>query len=694
MSIPKDPIAGGPTAGDLTGARVSVAAQSRTQVALVRDHRHLACDVRAVRDTGLELVGPVFYPKGCQLEIELSRHGRAPIRDLRGVVRGVRMAGPEPAYTIALQLEQSAVAALGQLKNAFEGRTEAKSSGDLGALGSSSVPSWALLLVGQGLMSEAELHRIAGGARTRRLALEDALVRDGAVAPEAVAACMALDMSVVYVDPRGYDIRMSNRELIPEQLARHHGMFPLFRTGDVITLGMKDPTDLALVDQVRLRANSQVDPCLCPPGTIESLIDRHYRAGPAEPKRSQLPKPRQPEPEVQNDNAIVRLVHSVVADSSRSGASDVHIEPERDYLRVRIRVDGILHETATHSLDMHAPIVSRIKVQSKLDIAETRRPQDGHFTATVDGATVDVRVSTIPTVHGENVVLRLLMSDGESIRLDRLGMPSEVLARFRRFLDQPNGMVLVTGPTGSGKTSTLYAALERLNTMDRNIVTVEDPVEKRVPLLRQTEVNSKAGITFASGLRSILRQDPDVIMVGEIRDKETAEIAVQAALTGHLVLSTLHTNTAAGAIVRLNEMGVTPFLLTSSLRAVIGQRLARRVCRSCAREVEPDPRLVAGLGMQDAQQVTFMAGSGCADCLHTGYKGRIGIYEILEISGDLGRVLLGGASREQIEREAESALCSSLREDGLRKVREGTTTLEEVVRIVGLAEPDSAALEA
>ena len=388
--------------------------------------------------------------------------------------------------------------------------------------------------------------------------------------------------------------------------------------------------------------------------------------------------------EPKTSGTVVALVDEMLNDSARTGASDIHIEPERDHLRVRIRVDGMLHEAATHSSELAASIVSRLKVMAKLDIAETRRPQDGHFTTTVDGATMDVRVSTIPTVHGENVVLRLLLSDSRAIGLEDLGMPSDVLGKLRGYLDQPNGMVLVTGPTGSGKTSTLYAALERLNTMDRNIVTVEDPVEKRVPLLRQTEVNPKAGITFASGLRSILRQDPDVIMVGEIRDRETAEIAVQAALTGHLVLSTLHTNTAAGAIVRLSEMGVTPFLLTSSLRAVIGQRLVRQVCSSCARSVEPDPRLTTGLGMEDADRTTFIEGAGCDRCLHTGYKGRTGIYEVLEITATLGRVLLGGASREEIEAEAQRSLASSLREDGLRKVRAGLTTLAEVARIVGL----------
>ena len=266
--------------------------------------------------------------------------------------------------------------------------------------------------------------------------------------------------------------------------------------------------------------------------------------------------------------------------------------------------------------------------------------------------------------------------------------------KILEFLEHPNGMILVAGPTGSGKTTTLYASLERLNTIERNIVTVEDPVEKRLPLLRQTEINPKAGLTFASGLRSILRQDPDVIMVGEIRDRETAEISVQAALTGHLVLSTLHTNTAAGAIVRLNDMGVPPFLVTSALRAVVSQRLARRVCDACKRSARPDPTLVCGLGFGDDEQIRFMEGTGCARCLQTGYKGRVGIYEMLQITPGLGAVLLGGEARDVIEREANRALAVSMREDGLQKVRDGLTTVEEIARIVGVqqsevADPDS-----
>ena len=296
---------------------------------------------------------------------------------------------------------------------------------------------------------------------------------------------------------------------------------------------------------------------------------------------------------------------------------------------------------------------------------------------------MDVRVSTIPTVWGENVVMRLLRSDVATLRLDELDMPPAALTTLRGFLDEPHGMILVTGPTGSGKTTTLYAALSELCTVERNVATIEDPVEKRVTDMRQTEVHVKAGLTFAAGLRSLLRQDPDVIMIGEIRDAETAEISVQAALTGHLVLSTLHTNTAAGALVRLTEIGIPPFLLTSALRTVLSQRLVREICDACSTPVDPDPRLLEALGGVPSDGDRFRRPQGCARCMHTGYRGRVGLYEMLELTPELCAALLEGSQRARIEEEAENALVSSLREDGLRKAAAGVTSLAEVARVVG-----------
>jgi type II secretory ATPase GspE/PulE/Tfp pilus assembly ATPase PilB-like protein len=685
--VPPPPQAAPPTDSGLAApiARVSIGKESREQVVLARGSEPLEMRLASMRRDVLELTGDVFLPRRCRLRLEVALGGAA-VR-LAGGVRKVQMTRTDPLYAIAVQLEGADHGLLARLAAAVNGHDERPHRAARG-IGSSSLPGWASRLVGEEVASARELEELATSAQQEGVSLAHALVEAGVVDDDTLALFQNMELGVPFVDPRLYDVRLSNADTLPESLARRHRLFPLFRLDGVVTLGMADPTDLAIVDQVRLRENCHVDPCLCPSAVLDSLIDRAYSAADA---KGATPADAVVDPlgseegaATPTSNKVVRLVQSLIEGAARTGASDIHIEPERDLLRVRCRVDGILHEQSVHAKGLHAPVVSRIKVTAKLDIAETRRPQDGHFSLVVDQRNVDVRVSTIPTVNGENVVMRLLLSDGKSIRLEELGMPPASLSRLEHFLDNPHGMILVTGPTGSGKTTTLYAALARLNTIERNVVTVEDPVEKRLPLMRQTQINPKAGLTFATGLRSILRQDPDVLMVGEIRDRETAEIAVQAALTGHLLLSTLHTNTAAGALVRLTEMGIPPFLITSSLRAVIGQRLARRNCDACKREVEAEPSLAAAFGMAGAGTLRVLAGAGCARCLHTGFKGRVGLYELLEITPALGRAIVGGGSRDAIEEAAAGAVDGGLWRDGLRKVRQGLTTLEEVARVVGV----------
>ncbi|MFT5051547.1 MAG: type IV pilus assembly protein PilB [Chlamydiales bacterium] len=681
-------------------ALVTIGPGSAPDIELSAARGRVSMRVRSVHAGELELVGSVFLPRTVQVGVELRGTGPEETRDpspldglvVSGTVRKVQLVGSDPTYRISVQLDPESAATLEGVTIDNDVESVPQKPLPVGAA-LDALPRWAFSLVEQEVVSPDQMKQIATAARSDGVALEEALISSATVLEEVVAIHMALSANVPYIDPRSFEVRLKNATQIPRHLAQEHGIFPLFHLGDALIVGMPDPSDLALVDLVRLRTGCQVEPCICPASPLNSLIQRAYDSESSRPGSTHAPGlglAPQLEAPATSENAIVKLVRALVEESARAGASDVHIEPERDRLRVRIRVDGILVEKSVHRLEQHALIVSRIKVLSKLDIADTRRPQDGHFTLEMDNSSIDVRVSTIPTVYGENVVLRLLMSDEDTVDLADLGMAPRVLRSFENFLSQPNGMILVTGPTGSGKTTTLYAALARVGSVERNVVTVEDPVEKRLPLLRQTQVNPKAGITFATGLRSLLRQDPDVIMLGEIRDRETGDIAVQAALTGHLVLSTLHTNTAVGAIVRLSEMKIPPFLITSSLQAVLSQRLARRICPACAQEVEPDPRLLAAMRIEDAEQTRFMAGAGCGRCFQTGYKGRVALYELLHVTPRLGDALLGEASRDTIEQEASRALIGSMWEDGLSKVRAGLTTLEEVVRIVGFQQDNEA----
>ncbi|MBC8405211.1 MAG: Flp pilus assembly complex ATPase component TadA [Planctomycetes bacterium] len=684
-------------------AYISVEENSAEQVVLSRRRGPVAVSVQLVREDGIDILSPVFLPKNAELKLEFTDTADLPKTDkgglpyLIGSVRKVKMISAQPLYQIYIELVDSdskLLHALWLRCNAItQGDTKAKDgSAELEAnlsLLTRSVPAWAVRLVRDGVLNEQQLTEVLNKAAGTKLPLDRALLNSGAVLDEQIACANAMELGVPYANTLSYEICSGNNEILPRELIFRNQVFPLFSMDGILTLGMVDPMDLAVIDQVRLRTNSQVDPCLLAKTCMQKLLESIRRQSDdpteVEAKVEEVEETTE-EDELEaacSSNEIVRLVNSIIEESAVSGVSDIHIEPERDLGRVRVRVDGILHEKSVHPRQQHAPIVSRLKVMSKLDIADTRRPQDGHFGMKISQGNIDVRVSTIPTVHGENVVMRLLLSGDDMIGLDDLGIPSVALSKLKSGLEQPHGMILVTGPTGSGKTTTLYAALDRLSTIERNVVTVEDPVEKRMPLLRQTEVNPKAGLTFAAGLRSILRQDPDVIMLGEIRDAETAELAVQAALTGHLVLSTLHTNSAAGAIVRLSEIGIPPFLITSSLQAVVAQRLVRRICSNCATEDKPEPRLIAGLGIQDPAEISFMRGEGCSQCLNTGYKGRLGLYEMLEMTAGLSSALLGAGNRDEIEIEAERALVMDLRSDGIQKLSEGLTTVEEVARIIG-----------
>jgi type IV pilus assembly protein PilB len=474
---------------------------------------------------------------------------------------------------------------------------------------------------------------------------------------------------------------------LPEDFARQYQVLPLFKIRDWLFVAMGPNLDFGLLDEIRRQAKTNIKICLMDCEEIQEGIDKIYRAiSSAEKLVQRLGK-------IEDLGAsIVHLVNLIVAQAVRDRASDIHIEPEPDKLRIRFRIDGVLYEIPSPPKALEPAIISRIKVLSNLDIAESRLPQDGHFKVNVDGKEIDVRVSTLPTINGENVVLRILDTSNVLLGLEKLGFSEQSLNLFRQAISYPYGMILTTGPTGSGKTTTLYSALMELNTLDKHIVTIEDPVEYRLPLIRQVQINPKAGLTFANGLRSILRHDPDIIMVGEIRDLETATIAIQSALTGHLVFSTLHTNDAASAITRLANMGVEPYLISASVVCVMAQRLARRICPRCKVSYTPPEGIIKRFNLhkyvKEGEKIVLYKGEGCDYCKGTGYKDRIGIFEIMLLDEELKEMVVQSVSVIQLRERAREKGMKILFEDGLEKALQGITTLDEVSRVCEeIAEP-------
>jgi type IV pilus assembly protein PilB len=388
--------------------------------------------------------------------------------------------------------------------------------------------------------------------------------------------------------------------------------------------------------------------------------------------------------EMAEASPVINLVNSIVQRAVKDGASDIHIEPSRKMSRVRLRLDGVLYEVTTLRHELHPAIVSRLKVMANLDIAERRMPQDGRIQVHTQGRAVDLRFSSLPGLFGEKIVLRVLDKNQSLLDVNRLGMSERNLASFKRLLDHSNGLILVTGPTGSGKTTSLYAALNHLNSIEKNIVTIEDPVEYQIDIVNQNEVHDKIGLSFSTILRHTLRQDPDIVMVGEIRDRETAEIAVQAALTGHLVLSTLHTNHAIGAITRMIDMGVEPYMLSSALIGVIAQRLVRTICPSCRTQYVATPEVMQRYGWEGERQVRLARGRGCSACYDSGYKGRIGIHEVLQVDEDLQQLVTSNPGRDLLVRYLKDRNIATMFHDGLDHVRRGDTTIEEITRVINL----------
>lgn len=543
------------------------------------------------------------------------------------------------------------------------------------------------LLVERGLITNAQLiHAIEEQKETGRR-LGKVLVDRGVLAPEALLEVLSEQLGVPTVRINAYTVSLEAIGALPEKVARRHTAFPLKKTGTTLLVALAMPKDLTALDDLRFASGCEIQTVLALEDEILAGLNRYYRD-------EWLPDMAQetagavvidsPAAELATrdeaaERSAVSVLERIIARAASDGASDIHFERRQHDFHVRFRVDGTFRDIAVLPPVLAPAVVSRIKVLSGMDIAEHRLPQDGRFSATVGDQRLDLRSSTYPTVHGEKAVLRLLDGGRLGLTLDRVGMTGDTLRTMRALVHRPEGILLITGPTGSGKTSTLYAALGELVQTGKNIVTIEDPVEYALAGVNQGQTNDKAGFTFAKGLRSILRQDPDVIMVGEIRDCETLEVSIEASLTGHLVLSTLHTNSAVATIARLLDMGLESYLLASSVIGILAQRLVRRVCTTCRKEVQTPPTLRAMF--RDGEPATYFRGHGCHDCRGTGFHGRVGIFELLPMTDAINELVLVRAPDIRLHEAARVAGMVSMREECLALVRRGETTLEEVLRV-------------
>ena len=588
------------------------------------------------------------------------------------------------------------------------------------------------ILVRENLISPQHLREALDYQREHGGRLGFNLVKLGLISDDMITAVLSRQYGIPSVNLELFNIEPSVISLIPQEVAQKHSVLPLSRVGATLTLAMVDPTNVFAMDDVKFMTGLNVEPVVVAEGSVQQAIAKYY-GNSREIELATLPSEELPQSNGSKDNGsggithddlvsldsidfdhsqtedvevvedneeidlstlsrmsedapVVRLTNVLLVDSLRRGASDIHVEPYEKELRIRFRIDGVLYDVMHPPLKLRDALISRIKIMSKLDISEKRLPQDGRIKIKVKvdsrSRELDFRVSTLPTLFGEKVVLRLLDKQNLMLDMTKLGFEPESLSKFKRNISKPYGMVLVTGPTGSGKTNTLYSALQSLNTVETNIMTAEDPVEFNLPGINQVQMKEQIGLNFAAALRSFLRQDPNIVLVGEIRDFETAEIAIKAALTGHLVLSTLHTNDAPSTISRLMNMGIEPFLVATSVNLIQAQRLIRRVCKDCKEEHQMPAEALIEVGFTTAETKTMKTykGKGCATCNNTGYKGRIGLYEVMEITDEIRELILIGASSLELRKKAVDDGMITLRESGLHKIRAGVTTIEEVVR--------------
>ena len=547
------------------------------------------------------------------------------------------------------------------------------------------------ILVQEGLITPDVVERALARAQTTGELVGEALVALGAVTAEDVLRAVAQQHNLTYVGPEELPSALPVLKNLSPKYLRQNVVCPVSVEGGLLTVACADPLNPIILDDLRQSTGLNIKVVVSPAAAITEAIDRTYdgaatplqrivegmedeRAGEGEEDVNHLR-------DMAFEAPVVRLVNLLIENAIDAEASDIHVEPFEDTFRIRYRLDGILFDQEAPPRRLQAAVTSRIKLMAEMNIAERRLPQDGRIRVTLRSRRVDIRVSTIPTVHGESIVMRLLDRSSVFLPMEKLGFAPGTLRRFEALIKRPHGILLVTGPTGSGKTTTLYGALDKINTPDRKIITVEDPVEYQLKGVNQIHVKPKIGLTFATGLRHIVRQDPDVILIGEIRDLETAEIAIQAALTGHLVFSTLHTNDAPGAITRLQDMGVEPYLVASVLEGVLAQRLVRRICTACRVPDTPNAADLEALGIEGTSGRPLYRGRGCDECRGTGYRGRTGIYELFPISEDARSLILKRAPSRDIRRYAIEAGMVTLRMDGWLKACESVTTVEEILRV-------------
>lgn len=591
------------------------------------------------------------------------------------------------------------------------------------------------ILVRENLISPQHLREALDYQREHGGRLGYNLAKLGLVSDDMITAVLSRQYGIPSVNLDLFQIDDSVLRLIPEEVAQKYLVLPLSRVGATLTLAMVDPTNVFAMDDIKFMTGLNVEPVVVAEASIQQAISKYYSSTRAIELVSAVSfEQEMPQGMISNtftsggitnadlvsldsidfaghghgedvevvedneeidlstlsrmseDAPVVRLVNVLLVDALRRGASDIHVEPYEKELRIRFRIDGVLYDVMHPPLKLRDALISRVKIMSKLDISEKRLPQDGRIKIKVKvdarSRELDFRVSTLPTLFGEKVVLRLLDKENLMLDMTKLGFEPESLVKFKRNISRPYGMVLVTGPTGSGKTNTLYSALQSLNTVETNIMTAEDPVEFNLMGINQVQMKEQIGLNFAAALRSFLRQDPNIILVGEIRDFETAEIAIKAALTGHLVLSTLHTNDAPSTISRLMNMGIEPFLVATSVNLIQAQRLIRRVCKNCKKEqpTPPEALIEIGFSPEEAGKLKTYKGQGCATCNNTGYKGRVGLYEVMEVTDEVRELILIGASALELRKKAIDDGMITLRDSGLYKIREGVTTVEEVVR--------------